>query len=90
MKNSNLSIAIDHVAVSGLTAAPRSRAAIGRGVEQAVGRLLAESSLSGLATGAVPEISLRDFRLPPAPTDAQIAEAVAAALHRALGGRSGT
>jgi hypothetical protein len=81
----NLSIGIDHVAVSGLPAGARSGQEIGRGIERALGGLL-ESG--GLPAGATPRdlarISLPALRLPANPTDAQIAAAVAAALHRAL------
>jgi hypothetical protein len=82
----NVSIGIDHLAVSGLPAGSRNSAAIGRGIESALGRNLAERGLPGLAARDVPSISIPDLRLPPGANDRQIAEAVATAVHRALGG----
>jgi hypothetical protein len=80
----NVSIGIDHVAVSGLPTGQRNGAAIGRGIESALGRILAERGLPGLAARDVPSISIPDLRLPPGANDRQIAEAVAAALYRGL------
>ena len=82
----NVSIGIDHVAVSGLPVGTRKPTAIGRGIESALGRILTERGLPGLAARDVPEISIRDLQLPPGASDGQIAEAVAAAVHRSLGG----
>jgi hypothetical protein len=83
----NVAIGIDHVAVSGLPAGARDGAAIGRGIESALGRILTERGLLGLAARDVPEIALRDLHLPPGASDRQIAEAVAAAVHCSLGQR---
>lgn len=81
----NLSIGIDHLSVSGLPAGARDGAAIGRGIEQALGRLLESGALPAGARD-LSRISLPSLRLPANATDAQIAEAVAAALHRAIDG----
>jgi len=81
----NVSIGIDHVAVSGLPAGSSNGAAIGRGIESALGRILAERGLPGLTARDVPSISIPDLRLPAGANDRQIAEAVAAAVHKALG-----
>jgi hypothetical protein len=87
-----LAISIDHVAVSGLPAAPRSAAGVGHGIEQGLGRLLAASQPAAVAAPGTPaapaaeRVSVSPLRLPPGATDAQIAEAVAAALHRTLVG----
>ncbi|MFY9820635.1 MAG: hypothetical protein WAM82_04585 [Thermoanaerobaculia bacterium] len=83
----NVSIGIDHVAVSGLPAGPRNSAAIGRGIESALGRILTERGLTGVAARDVAAISIPDLRLPPGATDRQIAEAVAATVHRTLNGK---
>ena len=80
----NLSIGIDHVAVSGLPAGARSGQEIGRGIERALSGLLESGGLPAGAPGDRARISLPSLRLSANPTDAQIAEAVAAALHRAL------
>jgi hypothetical protein len=81
----DISIGIDHLAVSGLPAGPRNGAAIGRGIESALGRILTERGLPGLTARDAPAISIPDLGLPPGATDRQIAEAVAAAVHRGLG-----
>jgi hypothetical protein len=81
----NLSIGIDHLAVSGLPEGSRSGEAIGRGIERALGRLMAGGALPA-GSRDLSRISLPALRLPKNPTDAQIADAVAAALHRCLGG----
>lgn len=80
----NLSIDIGTVAVSGLSPGRRNGEAVGRGIESALGRLLAQRGTSGLAARDAASLSLPDLRLPPNATDAQIAEAVAAALDRAI------
>lgn len=82
----NLSIEIGSVAVDGPSGGARNGEALGRGIELALGRLL---ETRGLTTSPrdVARISLPDLRLPANATDAQITEAVAAALHRMLGGR---
>lgn len=82
----NLSIDIGCVAVSGLPGGARSGEAVGRGIERALGRLL-ETREPAMSPRDAARISLPDLRLPANATDAQIAEAVAAALHRALGRR---
>lgn len=85
-----LGIAIDRVTVSGLAAAPRSGAAVGRSVEHALGRLLAAGGLpAALPAGDLPAISLRGLRVPAGASDAEIAEHVAAAIHQALQGGNG-
>jgi len=78
----NVSIGIDHVAVSGLPSGPRNSAAIGRGVESALGRILTERGLSALAARDLSRISLPDLHLPPGASDRQIAEAVAAQMRK--------
>jgi len=83
-----VSIGIDHVAVSGLPAGVRNTPAFGRGVEQALGRLLERGGLpAGIGPRDVARLALPELRLPAHATDAQVADAVAAALYRALGGR---
>lgn len=84
----NLSIEIGSVAVDGLSGGSRNGEALGRGIEGALGRILESRGLSEkLSPRDVARISLPDLRLPANATDAQIAEAVATALHRMLGGR---
>jgi hypothetical protein len=82
----NVSVGIDHLAVSGLPAGPRNGAELGRGIESALGRILTERGLPGVAARDVASISIPDLRLPAGASDGQIAEAVAAAVHRVLGG----
>jgi hypothetical protein len=82
----NVSVGIDHLAVSGLPAGTRNGPGIGRGIESALGRILTERGLPGVAGRDVASISIPDLRLPPGANDRQIAEAVATAVHRALGG----
>lgn len=84
----NLSIDIGSVSVSGLPGGARNGEAVGRGIERALGSLLEARGLQG-APGArdVRSISLPDLRLPANATDAQIAQAVAAALDQAIGKR---
>jgi hypothetical protein len=82
----NVSVSIGHVSVSGLPAGPRNGPALGRGIESALGRILTERGLSGVAARDVAAISIPDLRLSSGASDAQIAEAVAAAVHRVLGG----
>lgn len=82
----NVAIDIGSVAVDGLAAAPRSGEAIGRGIERALGRLLAERGLpADLGPRDAASLVLPDLRLPADASDGEIAEAVAAALHRGLG-----
>jgi len=84
----NLSIDIGSVSVSGLPAGARNGEAVGRGIERALGRLLESRGLpTGLSARDVRSVSLPDLRLPANATDAQIAEAVAAALDQSLAGR---
>jgi hypothetical protein len=78
----NVSIAIGTVAVDGVPAGPRSGAAIGRSIERELGRQLQE--FQGGSPRDLSTIRIGDLRLPANPTDAQIGEAVAAALERAL------
>lgn len=86
----NLSIDIGSVSVSGLPAGARNREAVGRGIERALGSLLEARGLpANLNAREVRSVSLPDLRLPANATDAQIAGAVAAALDRAIAGRSG-
>jgi hypothetical protein len=84
----NLSIEIGSVAVDGLAGGVRNGEAMGRGIERALGRILESQGLpQGLSPRDVARISLPNLRLPANATDGQIAEAVAATLHRMLGGR---
>ena len=84
----NLSIEIGSVAVDGLSGGASNGEAVGRGIERALGRILESRGLSeGLSPRDVARISLPDLRLPANATDGQIAEAVAAALHRMLARR---
>lgn len=87
----NLSIDIGSVSVDGLAGGARSGEAVGRGIERALGRLVESRGLPGglgpLGPRDVRSLSLPDLRLPANATDAQIAEAVAAALGRVLGGK---
>ena len=85
----NVSVGIDHLTVSGLPAGPRNGPGIGHGIESALGRILAERGLSGVAARDISSISLPDLRLPPGATDRQIAEAVATAVYGALGRERG-
>jgi hypothetical protein len=82
----NVSIDIGSVVVSGLAGGDRNGEAIGRGVEGALGRLLGNRELA-VGPRDVARMSLPYLRLPANATDAQIAEGVAAALHRMLGGK---
>jgi hypothetical protein len=85
----NVSIEIGTVAVDGIPGGARDGAAMGRGIEGALGRLLQERRLSeGWRDREAAKISLSGLRLPAHATDAQIAEAVAAALYESLGKRS--
>ena len=84
----NLSIEIGTVAVDGLPAGGRNGEAVGRGIGRALGRLIESRGLpAGAGPRDVRSVSLPDLRLPANATDAQIAEAVAAALDRAIGKR---
>lgn len=83
----NASIDIGSMVVDGVPAGPRNGAAIGRSIEREIGRQLREGSLSGMAPRDLSALRIGDLRLPPNPTDAQIGEAVAAALAKALGRR---
>ena len=86
----NLSVDIGSVSVSGLPGGARNGEAVGRGIERALGGLIETRGLpAGLSAREVRSVSLPDLRLPANATDAQIAEAVAAALDQAIGGRSG-
>lgn len=82
----NLSVDIGSLAVNGLPGGARNGEAVGRGIERALGRLLETGELA-MSPRDVTRISLPDLRLPANATDAQIAEAVAAALHRVLSER---
>lgn len=76
-----LSVDIGSVAVDGLTGGARSSESVSRGLERALGRILEIRGLpEGLNSRDVARISPPDLRLPANATDAQIAEAVAAAL----------
>lgn len=83
----NVSIGIGSMVVDGVPAGPRNGAAIGRSIEREIGRQLQEGSLGGMAPRDLSTLRIGGLRLPPNPTDAQIGEAVAAALAKALGRR---
>lgn len=80
----NLSVDIGAVSVAGVPAGSRNGAAIGRSIERELGRQLRDV---GGAPRDLAAITIRDLRLPANPTDAQIGEAVAAALSEILGRR---
>ncbi|MEA2560671.1 MAG: hypothetical protein QOH06_2175 [Acidobacteriota bacterium] len=79
----NLAVDIGTVSVEGVPADSRNGAAIGRSIERELGRQLRD--FQGGPPHDLSSITIRDLRLPAHPTDAQIGEAVAAALQRALG-----
>ena len=83
----NISIDIGAVSVDGVPAGPRNGAAIGRSIERELGRQLGEGALAGMSPRGLSTIRIGDLRLPANPTDAQIGEAVAAALSKTLGRR---
>lgn len=79
----NLSVDIGTVSVEGVPAGSRNGTAIGRSIERELGRQLRD--LPGAAPRDLSSITIRALRLPANPTDAQIGEAVAVAIQRALG-----
>jgi hypothetical protein len=80
----NLTVGIGSVVVDGVPAGPRNGAAIGRSIERALGSQIREGALAGMTPRDLTAIRIGDLRLPANPTDAQIGEAVAAAIERAL------
>lgn len=80
----NISIEIGSVTVSGLPAGARDVQVLGRGIERAFGELLLRPGRSPRSASG---LALPDLCLPARATDAEIARAVAAALHGMLGGR---
>jgi hypothetical protein len=80
----NVAIDVGTVAVSGVPAGARNGEAVGRGIESALGRLLAHHT--SFAPRDAASLSLPNLQLPHNATDAEIAEAVAAALDRSIRG----
>jgi hypothetical protein len=82
----NLSVDIGSVVVDGVPAGQRSGAAVGSSIERELGRQL--RGFQGASPRDLATLRIGDLRLLPAnPTDAQIGEAVAAALSKILGNR---
>lgn len=82
---SEISIDIGQVVVNGVANPPPNPQRFGALTEAALQRLLAEQGLSpGLSSAEAPEVVVPDMSVPMHASDAQMAEALAQAIYRAI------